>query len=500
MGRSELCNSFIGTTFHAKRWLSVDPCGLCCVTLSFGLHSYALYAISSSLISNSIASQLVFGILYAPAAALALTSLFMAWTTDPGAVPMGAKPLDVDYGEDEDEENPKDTTATGEEGGFVDEERINAGGGATANGDGPVDRETAMSAAGGGGSSAATVTAPGGSPTKKKKKAKRGIRRCRKCNDNYKPPRAHHDSVTGRCIVKMDHYCPWVGNAVGALNHKFFVLFISYTFMTSLISLLLLLIQFIRCGFTVPSGSDSSPPSDDNPSGGNDENDASSPGAEDEAADQQLLLRTLGLAMRSALESGDNYDDDEFLASDRTYKYPECHDLYTFTVLALFIITVLFLLFTCCMLVEQTEAIHENTGKIARMQIRAGRAGDELLRVTKKFNEMFGGDHPQVAWHWFLPIPVKFPDDESRDRVLGYTWDPCCGNSPYREMAPSSPLDVSSGGGADSKDGGTMTSSLSDSHLSSASSVGAGGDGDESSISSIGLTRTDSNVKKRRGT
>lgn len=26
----------------------------------------------------------------------------------------------------------------------------------------------------------------------------RAIRRCHKCNDNYKPNRAHHDSVTGR--------------------------------------------------------------------------------------------------------------------------------------------------------------------------------------------------------------------------------------------------------------------------------------------------------------
>jgi hypothetical protein len=34
----------------------------------------------------------------------------------------------------------------------------------------------------------------------------RAIRRCHKCNDNFKAPRAHHDSVTGRCIVKFDHY------------------------------------------------------------------------------------------------------------------------------------------------------------------------------------------------------------------------------------------------------------------------------------------------------
>ena len=42
----------------------------------------------------------------------------------------------------------------------------------------------------------------------------RALRRCHKCNDNFKPGRAHHDSVTGRCIVKFDHFCPWVGNAV----------------------------------------------------------------------------------------------------------------------------------------------------------------------------------------------------------------------------------------------------------------------------------------------
>ena len=49
---------------------------------------------------------------------------------------------------------------------------------------------------------------------------RRGVRRCGKCDDNYKPGRAHHDSVTGRCVVKMDHFCPWVGNAVGIMNHK----------------------------------------------------------------------------------------------------------------------------------------------------------------------------------------------------------------------------------------------------------------------------------------
>ena len=30
---------------------------------------------------------------------------------------------------------------------------------------------------------------------------------CRKCKA-FKPPRAHHCSICGRCIVKMDHHCP----------------------------------------------------------------------------------------------------------------------------------------------------------------------------------------------------------------------------------------------------------------------------------------------------
>jgi palmitoyltransferase len=31
-------------------------------------------------------------------------------------------------------------------------------------------------------------------------------RYCRKCQA-WKPPRAHHDSMTGRCVLRMDHYC-----------------------------------------------------------------------------------------------------------------------------------------------------------------------------------------------------------------------------------------------------------------------------------------------------
>jgi hypothetical protein len=43
-----------------------------------------------------------------------------------------------------------------------------------------------------------------------------------------KPPRSKHCSATDRCVAKFDHYCPFVGNSIGALNHGWFIGFLFF--------------------------------------------------------------------------------------------------------------------------------------------------------------------------------------------------------------------------------------------------------------------------------
>jgi hypothetical protein len=50
---------------------------------------------------------------------------------------------------------------------------------------------------------------------------------CEKCRV-FKPDRAHHCKELGRCVKKMDHYCPWAGGIIAEHTHKFFMQFVFY--------------------------------------------------------------------------------------------------------------------------------------------------------------------------------------------------------------------------------------------------------------------------------
>ena len=70
--------------------------------------------------------------------------------------------------------------------------------------------------------------------------------RCSRCA-TFKPPHAHHCSVCQRCIVRMDHHCPWINNCVGLATAKFFILFCVYTCAMSTYALALVAVKLVSC-------------------------------------------------------------------------------------------------------------------------------------------------------------------------------------------------------------------------------------------------------------
>jgi hypothetical protein len=68
---------------------------------------------------------------------------------------------------------------------------------------------------------------------------------CTKCN-TVKPPRCHHDSVTNSCVFEMDHFCPWVFNTVGLYNYRYFICFLVFLLLGTLLALYLSFDRFLQ--------------------------------------------------------------------------------------------------------------------------------------------------------------------------------------------------------------------------------------------------------------
>lgn len=78
------------------------------------------------------------------------------------------------------------------------------------------------------------------------KASNRNMRRCH-VSGIFKPLRAHYDREIQRCVVKMDHHCPWVNNCIGIANQKLFILFVGYVAIGSFYALVLLVGRWLSC-------------------------------------------------------------------------------------------------------------------------------------------------------------------------------------------------------------------------------------------------------------
>lgn len=66
-----------------------------------------------------------------------------------------------------------------------------------------------------------------------------GVRRwCHRC-ECPKPELTHHCKVCRKCVLKMDHHCPWVNNCVGHRNYRYFFNFLAWLWLACLLTVAL---------------------------------------------------------------------------------------------------------------------------------------------------------------------------------------------------------------------------------------------------------------------
>ncbi len=73
---------------------------------------------------------------------------------------------------------------------------------------------------------------------------------CKKCSIK-RPERAHHCKTCKRCVLKMDHHCPWIANCVGYNNQKYFFQFVFFATIGNFIAFCCLFLKLIHADFQV---------------------------------------------------------------------------------------------------------------------------------------------------------------------------------------------------------------------------------------------------------
>lgn len=212
-----------------------------------------------------------------------------------------------------------------------------------------------------------------------------GQKRCKKC-DAPKPFRAHHCSICKRCIMKMDHHCPWVNTCVAEYNQKHFLLFLLYVFLLSAITAIVIFSRLLACH--------------------NDTNGQfiySIDLATYEGWDTNQAAAHGTTLSPSPGDPTPNLAEMAFLSKQRHRRirmYCGLTQGYMFGAMGVFFIALLFGLFTVAMFGDQISSLMQNQTNIEQLQQTS--AKPRSLKIA--LQDVCGGGY---TWRWLLPLPIK---------------------------------------------------------------------------------------------